>query len=66
MGIDAQMLVRTSHKLPPREVLRISFEVGGAFGADKFMMFRNGDEHALGIVDEYTQDGATTKPPTSH
>ncbi len=60
MGIDARMYVRVQRKVSDKEILRLSYEVGEAFGADRF--FRYGGEHNISKLSKIEQDGPDVNP----
>lgn len=64
MGVDAEMFVRTRQPLMPEQVKLLAWEMGEAFGADRFWIFKEFDPpcRALAIVDIYEQDGDDIVP----
>ncbi len=67
MGVDAEMFVQVKPPLSDREVERVAFELGSAFGHRQFFIDRTGKygeggQHAVQPVDVFTQDRPNIKP----
>lgn len=66
MGIDAQLLVRTTDKVSQKQVQDAAYDMAEAFGVDHFWITRPidgaGAHHCLQIVEVYTQDGPDILP----
>jgi hypothetical protein len=62
VGIDAEMFVRVKGEVSDDYVRRLAWEMGGAFGPDKFWIDERHDRRALRVVDVHTQDGPDIVP----
>lgn len=70
MGVDAEMFVRVKGGNYTREaVKRIAYDLGSAFGPDKFWIFKDcswADDgsvrHAATLIEKYEQDGPDIEP----
>lgn len=64
MGVDAEMFARTKKKITKGKALSLAYELGSAFGHQRFWIFkdRESPRHCLKIVNEFDQDGDTIYP----
>lgn len=60
MGIDARIFVRTMKQITDDEIKRLSFEIGCAFGAQRFFRWRN--HHNISRIKRIEQDGPPEDP----
>lgn len=62
MGIDAEMLVRVKREVPDDEVRALRMALGGAFGAERFSIFRAvGQRGEAPLQDSYDPETGWTK-----
>ena len=62
MGVDAEMFVKVRPPLSDRQVQRLAYELGAAFGPERFWVVREHGWHSLEAISKYEQDGPTIRP----